>query len=141
MRQLTPQQDAFITNYLMTSKPKQSAIDAGYSPKCAYNTAYSLLRSPHVKKVIEERQEESRKMLMDHLVSQAEKAVCTLISIMEDPDQKGATRVAAAKDLLDRAGYKAPDHVQVTGKDDGPIELLDPKALLLSKLTTIEKKG
>lgn len=50
------------------------------------------------------------------------RAVETLLDVMEDPEQPGATRVAAANSILDRAHGKAKQTTEHTGLDGGDIQ-------------------
>ena len=48
------------------------------------------------------------------------------MNIMDDPTQLGSKeRLAAAKDILDRAGFKATEKVEV--KAETPLFILPPK--------------
>jgi hypothetical protein len=49
-------------------------------------------------------------------------AIATLAEVMLNPDEKGAARVAAAKELLDRGHGKPMQAHELTGKDGGPVE-------------------
>ena len=59
-------------------------------------------------------------------------AIATLAGIMADEDEQATARVAAAKELLDRAHGKPAQGVEVTGKDGS--NLLDnaPTGALLA---------
>lgn len=49
MRQaITPKQRRFVEEYLIDHNGAQAAIRAGYSPKCARETAYKLLTKSHI---------------------------------------------------------------------------------------------
>lgn len=50
------------------------------------------------------------------------RAVEVLIDVMENPEQPGATRIAAASALLDRAHGKPKQTTEVTGLDGGEIQ-------------------
>jgi hypothetical protein len=49
-------------------------------------------------------------------------AIRTLASIVGDKKAPPAARVAAANSILDRAYGKSPQSVQMTGKDEGPVQ-------------------
>jgi hypothetical protein len=52
----------------------------------------------------------------------ADKAMKTLVAIMEDGAAPAAARVTAAENILCRAYGKAPQSFELTGADGGPIE-------------------
>jgi len=57
------------------------------------------------------------------LLAMVDPALAALSEIVSDPDPMARQqRLAAAKDILDRAGYKATDTLQVSGIDGAPIQ-------------------
>jgi hypothetical protein len=50
-----------------------------------------------------------------------EEAVGTLVSIMRSGEFPPAARVAASKEILDRAYGKSVQHTELTGKDGSPV--------------------
>jgi hypothetical protein len=52
----------------------------------------------------------------------AESAIRELATILTTSENDQA-RIAAAKELLDRGFGKATQHAEITGKDDGPVEM------------------
>lgn len=107
----TRQQKLFVDNYLKRRKKNatEAAIEAGYSPKSASSLAYQLLQNPTVLEYLEKREKQLEKELKREFFFDAVDARATLSKIMNDPEAKDADRINAAKDLLDRAGYKAVD--------------------------------
>ena len=107
----TGQQKLFVDNYLKLRKKNQTqaAVDAGYSPKSASSQAYQLLQNPIVLEYLEKREKQLEKELKREFFFDAIDARQVLSDIMNNPDAKDADRASAAKDLLDRAGYKAVD--------------------------------
>ncbi len=51
---MTPKQQRFVAEYLVTMNGTQAAINAGYSPKTAYSTANENLNKPEIKRAIAE---------------------------------------------------------------------------------------
>ena len=47
---LTPKQQAFCDNYIVSHNATESAIKAGYSPKTAYSQGQRLLKNVEIKK-------------------------------------------------------------------------------------------
>ncbi len=59
------------------------------------------------------------KSVAEEIAEGAAAAPRVLIEIMNDLEQPAATRVLAAKDLLDRGGYKPPDKLELRKQFDG----------------------
>lgn len=107
----TRQQKEFVDNYLKNRKKNQTqaAVDAGYSPKSASSQAYQLLQNPIVQEYLEKREKQLEKELKREFFFDAIDARRVLSEVVNNPESKDADRINAAKDLLDRAGYKAVD--------------------------------
>ena len=107
----TRQQKLFVDNYLKNRKKNQTqaAIEAGYSPASASSQSYQLLQNPIVLEYLEKREKQLEKELKREFFFDAVDARKVLSDIVNNPASKDADRINAAKDLLDRAGYKAVD--------------------------------
>lgn len=107
----TEQQKSFVDEYLKLRKKhqKQAAINAGYSPKSAQSQSSQLLTNPNVLEYLEKREKQLEKELKREFFFDALDARKVLSDIVNNKDSKDADRINAAKDLLDRAGYKAVD--------------------------------
>lgn len=107
----TAQQKLFVDSYLKNRKKNstQAAIDAGYSPKSAQSQSSQLLMKPNVLEYLEKREKQLEKELKREFFFDALDARKVLSDIVNNPESKDADRINAAKDLLDRAGYKAVD--------------------------------
>lgn len=107
----TEQQKLFVDEYLKMRKKhqKQAAINAGYSPKSAQSQSSQLLTNPNVLEYLEKREKQLEKELKREFFFDALDARKVLSDIVNNKDSKDADRINAAKDLLDRAGYKAVD--------------------------------
>lgn len=107
----TRQQKLFIDEYLKNRKKNatEAAVSAGYSPKSASSLAYQLLQNPIVQEYLEMREKQLEKELKREFFFDAVDARKVLSDIVNDAGAKDADRINAAKDLLDRAGYKAVD--------------------------------
>ena len=66
---LSEKQRRFVDDYLECGKGAEAARRAGYSPSCARQVAYRLLRNPTICSLIEERQ---RELSRAYVVSTAE---------------------------------------------------------------------
>lgn len=59
----------------------------------------------------------------------AQEALDTMLTIMRDPAQPGATRLGAASALMDRGYGKPFQAVYVSGPNEGPIQTIDPSKM------------
>lgn len=96
---LTDKQEAFVSEYVATGgKVGIAATRAGYASK---NEGSRLLRDPKIIKLIQERMTQA---IGVHAVS----ALATVAKLSKSA-RSDYVRLEAAKDLLDRAGFKPPD--------------------------------
>ena len=65
----------------------------------------------------------ARKQAYQLFIDHAQEARDVLVSIMRDPQAGAPNRIAAAKEVVTRAYGQAPQHVEITGEDGGPIEI------------------
>jgi phage terminase small subunit len=133
----TEKQQAFIEEYMVDFNGTQAAIRAGYSKRGASVTASQLLAIPKVREAIEQRKAERKALLQDRFLKEAENAFNVLLTIMNDTEEKGQTRYNAAKDILDRSGFKPTDKVEHSGKQE--IEFTDVKQQLAERLQKIRE--
>lgn len=97
-RELTDMQAAFVEAFVSNGGHKEeAAIEAGYSPATARMQACELLRKPHVMQAVIER-------TGIELIASAPRARMTLAKLLEAKSEY--VQLEAAKDLLDRAGFK-----------------------------------
>lgn len=111
LRQATRQQKQFVDEYLKLRKKnqKQAAINAGYSEKTAQVQSSQLINNPYVLEYLEQREKQLEKELKREFFFDAIEARKLLSDVVNNPKSKDVDRINAAKDLLDRAGYKAVD--------------------------------
>ncbi len=98
--------EAFAQGYLRCGNATQAAIAAGCPPQSAAVTAHRWLRNPDVLSLL---RDEINLYLRD-LTPGALKALCHLVECPETPPQ---TRLAAARDILDRVGFVAPKRAEL----------------------------
>lgn len=117
---LNSRQEKFAQEYWASGNGTQSAKNAGYSKKTAYSQASQLLKHPEVKKRIKELEEESRVLLQQQFARDAIEARKIMFRLMRNDDTPENVRLSAAKDFLDRAGYKPIDkkETSITGNLD-----------------------
>lgn len=115
---LNPRQEKFAQEYWATGHGTNSAKKAGYSKKTAYSQANQLLKHPEVKKRIKELEEESRALLQQQFARDAIEARKIMFKLMANDDTPENVRLSAAKDFLDRAGYKPTDDMNIHSTGD-----------------------
>ena len=117
------QQKEFVARYLALRKKNatQAAIDAGYSPKTAASQASQLLKNPKVVEYLEKEENALAQSLRQEFVFDALEARKVLYKIMNNPLSSDRDRITAAKDFLDRAGYKPMDKIEHSGEGGAPI--------------------
>lgn len=123
---LTEQRKKFIDEYLKLrcNSQKQAAINAGYSPKSAETQASQIMKDPQVAEYLAQKKADVEQEIRKGFLFDAMDAREVLHGVLMDEGAKDSDRIAAAKDFLDRAGFKALDKVEHSGKvETGPSEL------------------
>ena len=121
---LTPKQIRFVEEYIKCGIGKTSAINAGYSEATAESQASRLLRNVKVQEALKQRRSEIQSELRDMFVGDALTARKVLINILNDSEATHKDKIVAARDLLDRAGFKPTDKTEISGKDGGAFEIV-----------------
>ena len=120
---LNPRQEKFAQEYWATGHGTNSAIKAGYSKKTAYSQANQLLKNPEIQKKIKEYEDESRTLLQQQFARDAIEARKIMFKLMENDDTPENVRLSAAKDFLDRAGYKPTEDMNINAMGDMGIQI------------------
>ncbi len=117
---LTEQQKQFVLEYLKLRKANQTqaAINAGYSEKTASSQASQLLKNPKVQEFLKEEENKLAEDLRQEFIFDALEARKVMYRIMNNEGAKDSDRLSAAKDFLDRAGFKATEKVSVSANGD-----------------------
>lgn len=115
MRDPTAQQMLFIDEYIRGRKSNatEAAKAAGYSVKTAYAQAHQLLKNPIVLKYLNEKQEAIDKELRQEFLFDAIKAREIMYEVMTSKETSPRDKLSAAKDFLDRAGFKPTDKQEI----------------------------
>lgn len=112
MTNFKPMQLIFLQEYMRNGgNGKQAAISAGYSERSAESQASRLLRDGKVREYLNKKEANLDKDLRQMFVEDAVKAYEVLKELMNDPSTPPKDRLAASRDLLDRAGYKPVDRI------------------------------
>lgn len=113
MADLRPQMMLFVTEYLSNgNNATQAAIAAGYSEKTASSQGSRLLKSVEVQQYLNKTEQNLNKDLRMMFAEDAVKAYNVMLEIMQSPNAMDKDRLVAARDLLDRAGYKPIEKLQ-----------------------------
>jgi len=108
---LNPKQLIFVQEYLRCGNGTHAAIAAGYSENSAESQASRMLKNAKVRAYLDKKEANLDKDLREMFVDEAVNAFKVLRTIMNKDDAMDKDRIAAAKDLLDRAGYKPVERV------------------------------
>lgn len=112
---LTNQQQMFVAEYLKQrcKNAAGAARAAGYSPHTAAAQACHLLKKPEIKRLIESELARMEAELRQSFLFDAMVARDVLHSILNNPGARDGDRLAAARDVLDRSGFKAKDRMDI----------------------------
>lgn len=111
MADLNAKQIIFVQEYLKSGNGTRAAIAAGYSENSAESQASRMLRNAKVRQYLDKKEQNLDKDLREMFVDEAVNAFKVLRDIMNKDEAMDKDRIAAAKDLLDRAGYKPVDRI------------------------------
>lgn len=113
MADLRPQMMIFVTEYLKNgNNATQAAILAGYSEKTAYSQGSRLLKSVEVQQYLNKTEQNLNRDLRQIFAEDAVEAYKVLKEIMLNPVTADKDRITAARDILDRGGYKPVDQLK-----------------------------
>ena len=117
MREATGQQKLFVEEYLKLRKKNatQAAVNAGYSERSAASQASQLLKNPKVIKYLKEREDAIIRELHQEFLFDAVEARKVMYEIMTKPHAEDRDKLNAAKDFLDRAGFKPTAKIEHSG--------------------------
>ena len=119
MKNLKPQQERFVVEYLKTPEnATDAAIRAGYSPKTATAQASRMLTNVNVRKAIEAEQDKTRERVKEEVGLTVGMVIQGLLNEARDLSE-GSTqsaRVSAWAHLGKHLGM-FKDKIELTGKD------------------------
>ncbi|WP_138752772.1 terminase small subunit [Paenibacillus sinopodophylli] len=124
MADLSPKQMIFVTEYLKSSNMTQAAIAAGYSEKTAYSQGSRLLKNVGIQQYLNKTEQNLNRDLRELFTADAVEAYGVLKEIMNDPGVPPKDRLVAARDLLDRAGYKPTDKIVADVNTEGTLTVV-----------------
>jgi phage terminase small subunit len=121
---ITEKQLKFIENYCETGDAVQSAVNAGYkNSHTIVNQAWKLKR---------ELSREISKRMLEKFVDKAPVAFGTLTELMNESDSD-TVRLQAAKDIMDRGGFKPKDTMVIEEESKTIPELEAELAMLVGR--------
>lgn len=128
---LTEQRKLFVDEYikLKCKNAKQAAINAGYSEKSAQSQSSQILKDSEVSEYLEKRKSEISQELRQEFIFDALEAKKVMYEIMTNPEAENRDRLSAAKDFLDRAGFKPSEDVRLSGQVNNPFAGLSTEDL------------
>lgn len=112
MADLSTQHLLFATEFIKCGNATQAAIKAGYSERTAKQQGSRLLTNVDIQRYIGKQKDNINRDLRSMFVDSAVDAYKVMISIMNDPASPPKDRLVAARDLLDRAGYKPVEQIK-----------------------------
>lgn len=121
----TPQQKAFVIEYVKSRNGAEAARLAGYSAKNAATQAYELLKRKYIQDLLSE---ESK--IYEHDIEITRKR--TLKKIEEIAFSEGSNSADVRKMLellVNITGLKSPEKIELTGRSGGPVETVDYSSL------------
>lgn len=115
---LTEQRKLFVEEFikLRCSNATQAAINAGYSKKSAASQASQLLKDDKVCEYLEAQKAAIKSEIQQEFLFDALEARKVMYKILSNPEADDKNRLAAARDFLDRAGFKTPDKISLSAE-------------------------
>lgn len=120
MAELSPKQLIFVQEYMRSGNATAAAISAGYSEKTAYSAGPRMLKNVGIQQYLNKKEANVDRDLREMFVGEAVEAYKVLKNLMLTA-QNESVQLNAAKDFLDRAGYKPIDKI-VADVTNIPIE-------------------
>lgn len=111
MAELRPQIMIFVTEFIKSGNATQAAIAAGYSEKTAYSQGSRLLKNVEVQQYLNKTEQNLNRDLRQIFAEDAVEAYQVLKKIMLNDAAMDKDRITAARDILDRGGYKPVEKV------------------------------
>ena len=122
---MTDKQAAFVKEIALTGNGTQSAINAGYSGKSAYQKAHQLRGQLAI-----EIENETRRLM----ASAVPGALAQIVDLASHATSE-QVRLQAAKDIMDRAGLKPTERIENITVEKSTDELRKELAQLMGSAT------
>lgn len=121
--------ELFKESYYNTGKIIQSYKAAGFSESTAHANAHKYFR---------DHKDEILAYVHTKLAEHVPAAISVIVGIMNSETEKGGIRLKAAQDLLDRAGYKPSDKIEIRTEDMEKMSTGDIKDEIRKLLTEVD---
>ena len=108
---MTPRQNHFVAEYVLTRNATQAAIKAGYSPRTARQTGSDLLSNPYIRSLVAEHEQAATQRLAvtrERVLAELEKA----IDVARE-QRNPAAMIAGWREIAKICGYYAPERQRV----------------------------
>lgn len=124
---LTEQNKKFVMEYIKRHCRGQgeAAIAAGYSQKTAAQQACMLLKKSEIIEYLNAQKDLIMSDVRQQFLFEAKEALEVMHHIMMNQDADEKARLIAARDFLDRAGFKPVDKAEVSGGISVTLEVDD----------------
>lgn len=128
--ELTNRQKIFVLEYMKSNSQKQAAIAAGYAEKSADVQASRLLANDKIRAAIQQLQAKKEADLRVLFLEESRQCFNDVLSLIGELKQdvkenkdvrKQRLLFDALNNILDRAGYKAPDKLQADIKQESTL--------------------
>lgn len=126
----TPQRERAALAVAVERTETAAATAAG----CARKTICRLMREPVFVARVREHLRPAKDLALIELERAAPEAARTIVDLSVYGLPGHTTRLAAAKDVLDRIGVKPTDKVEISGKDGGPLVVKQLSGVSVSDL-------
>lgn len=110
---LTPKQEKFVDVYLDTLNASEAVRQAynDTTPNTVGVIAHENLRKPKIINAIEER----KQTLKERFEAESHNAMSVLLELLGNKATPSGVKARVAQDILDRAGYKPTDKIEMEG--------------------------
>lgn len=108
--QLNPRQMIFVQEYIKSGNITRAAIAAGYAEASAHVQGSRMLKNDKIQRYLSKKEQNLNRDLRELFAEEAQMAFKTMVELAKNSPQDNV-RYSAAKDILDRAGYKPVDKV------------------------------
>lgn len=127
MAELNDKQKKFAERYFEHGHGTNAAIEAGYSKPSAHSQSSVLLKNPKVQAYMDQLEEERKRYLWRRFSNEALTAFGVMSDIMNNEEANEDTRLRAAKEFLDRAGFKAVEKSEVNSNQNITVNFNIPR--------------
>lgn len=120
---LSPKEELFVAEYLVDKNGSRAFVAAGYSPgRHPAAGAYQLLRKPHIAAALKKAMQAQMKRTL--ITADANLRVIERLAEKAEGDGDWGPAIRA-RELIGKHYRSFVDKVELTGKNDGPVEFTE----------------